>query len=159
LIPTDEVSRVTAVPAAEIKDNWPPSAYKFVLLFAQVERRLKDAGKLKQGKKVAEADWSAFALSLPSDFFGRVLASGRAQNLINEPPRTRTPTGRVFTPQTRPLGDVVGLFVQGVCRVRNNLVHGEKFGSIGPESDRDEALTQEAYWVLEQAIGLTRSPI
>ncbi len=155
-----EGSRVSAILTAEIDDNWPPSAHKFVMLFARMERRLKDAGQLKQHKNVAEADWRAFARSLPSDFFSRVLESGRARNLINEPPRTRASTGRVFIPQfPRPLGDVVELFVKGVCRVRNNLVHGEKFGSTGPEWDRDEVLTREAHWVLEQAIGATPSSI
>jgi hypothetical protein len=46
--------------------------------------------------------------------------------------------------------DVVGLFLRGVCRVRNNIVHGEKY--IVRAAPRDDALVEQAHWVPEYAI-------
>jgi hypothetical protein len=49
-----------------------------------------------------------------------------------------------------PITDVGALFIRGVCQVRNNIVHGEKF--VESARPRDYALVEEAHWVLEQAI-------
>ena len=49
-----------------------------------------------------------------------------------------------------PITGVVPLFIRGVCQVRNNIVHGEKF--VESARPRDHALVLEANWVLEQAI-------
>jgi hypothetical protein len=136
---------------------WPEVAHAFISLFAQLEKSLKDSGQIKRGRKVAEADWSAFADSLGSAFFDRVQQSGKAENLIKEPPRRRMADGLVFSPETPlPLGNIQDLIVLGVCRVRNNLVHGEKFGVSGVGWERDEILTREARWVLQKAVDAAR---
>ena len=45
------------------------------------------------------------------------------------------------------LDDVIN-FRNGVCQVRNNLFHGEKFRGSEQSSERDAALVAESEWVL-----------
>ena len=52
-----------------------------------------------------------------------------------------------------PLTNVHELVVQGVCRVRNSYVHGEKFtGGPDHQWDRDLTLITEAHAVLRAAL-------
>jgi hypothetical protein len=133
--------------------NWPAYAQDFVALFARIERRLKDAGKIKRGKKIAEADWTTLSDVLGPNFFDEIRRSGQASNLIAEPPRTKMAAGLVFSPENPcPLENVRDLLIRGVCRVRNNIVHGEKFDISGAGWERDEALTRQAHWVLLRAM-------
>jgi hypothetical protein len=46
--------------------------------------------------------------------------------------------------------NVTQLFTRGVCQVRNNIVHGEKYIEVA--TPRDDALVKEAMWVLQKAI-------
>lgn len=52
-----------------------------------------------------------------------------------------------------PLRNVTELFVQGVCRVRNSYLHGEKFVGSGDPGQwkRDTTLIEEAFAVLTLA--------
>jgi len=59
-----------------------------------------------------------------------------------------------WAPETPfPLTNVHELIVQGVCRVRNSYLHGEKFRG-GPDGqwERDVTLIREAHAVLDEAI-------
>jgi hypothetical protein len=133
--------------------NWPKFAQDFIALFAGIERRLKDSGQIKRGKRIAEADWITFSDALGSNFFVEIQRSGKANSLIAEPPRTRMAAGLVFSPENPfPLENVQDLFLRGVCRVRNNIVHGEKFDVSGSGWERDEILTRQAHWVLLRAM-------
>ena len=53
-----------------------------------------------------------------------------------------------------PLRNVEELFVQGVCRVRNSYLHGEKFvgGPDAKQWERDSKLVREALAVLSEAV-------
>ena len=58
-------------------------------------------------------------------------------------------------PNPAPLANVAQLMINGVCRVRNSYIHGEKFTG-GPEGqwDRDTTLIMEAHAVLKEAMEL-----
>ena len=87
--------------------QWPEVAHGFIARYAQVEGGLKRAGFLKKGKKVAEADWLPLANALGSLFYDEILASGKANTLLAEPPRTRMSDGFAFMPERpRPIENV-----------------------------------------------------
>jgi hypothetical protein len=91
-----------------------------------------------------------FADELGEPFLVHARGSGHADTLINGPPR-RLDVDLKWQPTTQqPIEDVVGLFLRGVCQVRNNIVHGEKY--IDAHDPRDDALVVGAAWVLEEAI-------
>ncbi|MGU3420836.1 hypothetical protein [Methylobacterium sp. D54C] len=117
--------------------------------FGRYEYALKRSGFLRSNPS-AMADWNAFARELGSDFFDVVCASGKADTLIHEPPRKLMNQGLKWLPENpEPLRNVVELFEIGVCRVRNSLVHGEKFtASCEQQRQRDERLVSEALFVL-----------
>jgi hypothetical protein len=72
--------------------------------------------------------------------------------LIGEPPRILMTDGLEFQPaRPEPLEGVVDLFVRGVCQVRHNYFHGEKFVGRGESAARDHALVRQALWVLNLA--------
>lgn len=136
-----------------------PSPYQLANAFAadfrSAEYALKRAGHLRKGKKVAEADWASFAQELGAAFFDHIQASGVAATLINYPPRQLLVTLDWSPPNPPPLADVKELIVNGVCRVRNSYIHGEKFTG-GPDNqwERDALLVAEAHAVLKLAIGI-----
>jgi len=79
-----------------------------------------------------------------------VLKSKCAETLLAEPPRIYY-TRQGFGPEIqKPITDVVQLFTRGVCQVRNNIVHGEKYVDLA--TPRDDALVIGANRVLELAI-------
>ena len=107
---------------------------------------------MKKGRQDAQADWDSFAQKLGQEFFEEVVLSGIADTLINDPPRKLMSEGLTWKPDEPPrLENVAGLFVQGVCRVRNSFVHGEKFRSQGKQRERDATLVHEALAVLRLA--------
>lgn len=121
--------------------------------FGDAEYALKRSSRLRQNKDVAEADWDAFARDLGPDFFTTIVDKGIAKTLISEPPR-RLMNDLQWAPEIpTPFTNVQELIVQGVCRVRNSYLHGEKFRS-GPNGqwERDVTLIQEAHAVLGEAI-------
>lgn len=125
----------------------------FARTFGEVEYALKRSGRLRQNKDVAEADWDAFARDLGPDFFAAIVDRGIANTLIGEPPR-RLMSDLQWAPEIpAPFTNVHELIVQGVCRVRNSYLHGEKFrGGPNGQWERDVSLIKEAHYVLKEAI-------
>jgi hypothetical protein len=132
----------------------PPHAVAFTALFARVEHALRRNGYVRSDQKRAVVNWRNFAKELGDEFFESVRQSKLAMTLIAEPPRVYH-RNQGFLPNVQePITDVVQLFGRGVCQVRNNIVHGEKYVDLA--TPRDDALVQEANYVLEQA--LSRHP-
>jgi hypothetical protein len=134
-------------------DNPNEVAGAFARAFGEAEYALKRSDRLRQNRDVAEADWDAFAGDLGGDFFAAVVDKAIAKTLIGEPPR-RLMNDLQWTPEIPvPFTNVHELIVQGVCRVRNSYLHGEKFkGGPGGQWERDVTLIKEAHAVLDKAI-------
>lgn len=128
-------------------------ADEFAAEFRHVEYALKRSGYLRKDKEIAEADWDLFAEELGQPFFDRIMAIGIATSLIGHPPRRLLSTMLWSPEQPDPLTNVAQLMINGVCRVRNSYIHGEKFTG-GPEQqwERDATLVAEAHAVLREAI-------
>jgi hypothetical protein len=135
-------------------------ANAFAADFRSAEYALKRSGHLRKGKKAAEADWAGFAQELGASFFDHIQASGVAATLINHPPRQLLVTLDWSPPNPPPLANVTELIVNGVCRVRNSYIHGEKFtGGPDYQWERDALLVAEAHEVLKEAIGIRRASL
>lgn len=120
----------------------------FARMFGRMEHALKRSGYLKADRKDAQADWAAYAKSLGAPFFDMVVANGIAKTLIGEPPRKLLADGLEWGPEhPAPLKNVAELIIEGVCRVRNSLIHGEKFVATG-QWERDGQLVRDAFAVL-----------
>ncbi|WP_313039801.1 hypothetical protein [Sphingobium yanoikuyae] len=118
---------------ADAVDNPYEIGRAFALDFGRAEYALKRSKYLRKNKEIAEADWEAFARDLGAGFFADVVAKGMAKTLIGDPPR-RLMADMTWSPEkTAPLTNVHQLMIEGVCRVRNSLLHGEKFTG-GPVS-------------------------
>lgn len=129
------------------------TAKAFAFEFGRTEYALKRSGYLRKNKDLAEADWDSFAGDLGADFFTYIIEMGIAKTLIGDPPR-RLMADMTWSPEkTTALTSGHELIVQGVCRVRNSFLHGEKFTG-GPEGqwDRDLTLVKEAHAVLTEAM-------
>lgn len=130
-------------------------AEAFARTFAQTEYALKRSGYLRKNKNTAEADWNAFAEKLGKDFFQHIVSSGIAITLVGDPPRRLLANLEWSPEKTQPLTNVTQLFVNGVCRVRNSYLHGEKFiGGPDGQFKRDTTLVKEAHAVLHEALRL-----
>ena len=128
-------------------------AADFARAFRDAEYAMKRSGLLRLKKGPAQADWNALASELGQDFFQAVVNQGIAKTLISTPPRRLT-SDLEWMPETpTSLTNVNELIVQGVCRVRNSYLHGEKFRG-GPEGQwaRDYTLIAEAHAVLNVAM-------
>ncbi|RUW21857.1 hypothetical protein EN858_22630 [Mesorhizobium sp. M4B.F.Ca.ET.215.01.1.1] len=122
-------------------------------LFGRFEHALKRTGFLKN-RSDAQADWDAFAKALGPTFFADVVNAGVAATLVGDPPRKLMSEGLTWQPEhPTPLANVHQLIVQGVCRVRNSYVHGEKFQGGSETWARDATLVGEALAVLREAQG------
>jgi hypothetical protein len=128
----------------------PDHAQTFRDLFARLENALRRSGYSRNDQRRAVVDWHRFAGELGDPFFVNVCKSGNAATLIAEPPRAKHREGGWQPVVQLPVRDVTELIVRGVCQVRNNIVHGEKY--VDPEGPRADTLVREAHWVLEQAI-------
>jgi|SRR5215217_4302615 len=130
------------------------AAEAFAKSFRETEYAMKRSRYLRKNKAVAEADWDLLAQDLGQDFFELVQAKGIAKTLIGVPPRRLMAGTMTWEPQEpKPFTTVQELIVNGVCRVRNSYLHGEKFTG-GPEGqwDRDIKLVEEAHDVLRAAV-------
>ncbi|WP_447929915.1 hypothetical protein [Sphingopyxis fribergensis] len=129
------------------------AADAFAADFRRAEFFLKRSGYRREHKEIAEADWDAVARTLGADFFREVVDAGLANTLIGSPPRRLLATMEWAPANPEPLTNVAQLIVNGVCRVRNSYIHGEKFVG-GPEGqwDRDKTLLREAHAVLKAAM-------
>ena len=125
----------------------------FIAEFRQTEYALKRTGYLRGNKDVAEADWDRFTSDLGAQFFEHIVKTGIAKTLIGEPPRRLMANMQWSPPNPAPLANVAQLLINGVCRVRNSYIHGEKFVG-GPEGqwERDLMLVAEAHAVLKEAL-------
>lgn len=132
------------------------TADAFAKAFRHTEYAMKRSRYLRKNKDVAEADWDLFAKDLGQGFFELVRAKGIANTLIGHPPRLLMAETLQWAPQEpKPFTTVAQLIVNGVCRVRNSYLHGEKFTG-GPEGqwDRDTRLVEEAHDVLRAAVAV-----
>jgi hypothetical protein len=132
----------------------PEHAASFMGLFARLENVLRRNGYVKKSRPRAEIDWVQFAKELDEAFFNDVHHAQEAATLISEPPRIYYRDRGMQPKVQEPIRDVVDLFLRGVCQVRNNIVHGEKYVDLA--TPRDDALVKGAHWVLEQAIARHR---
>jgi hypothetical protein len=131
-------------------NHLPRHATDFAALFARVEHTLRRNGYARKDRSRSVVDWALFAKELGQTFFDTIRTGRKAKTLIGEPPRIYH-RDKGFLPEVQiPIADVVELFLRGVCQVRNNIVHGEKYVEDG--SKRDDDLVQGANFVLEQAI-------
>ncbi|MCQ4632732.1 hypothetical protein GB927_022005 [Shinella sp. CPCC 100929] len=132
----------------------------FIRDFRAAEYAMKRSGFLRQDREGAEPNWDTFAQSLGKPFFDHVVALGIAKTLIGHPPRRLLADMSWSPPNPLPLTNVAQLVVNGVCRVRNSYVHGEKFTG-GPEGqwDRDVTLIKEAHAVLAEATSFPGNPL
>jgi hypothetical protein len=128
----------------------PEHAAAFTALYARVEHALRRNGYARLDQERAVVNWRKFASELGNDFFAYVRKSKRAETLVTEPPRVYHRDHGMMPKIQEPITDVMQLFRRGVCQVRNNIVHGEKYVDLA--TPRDDALVREANWVLEQAI-------
>lgn len=131
------------------------AANAFATDYRHLEYALKRAPEYRRkNKATAEADWGAFATALGPTFFDQIVRSGVAKNLIGKPPRRLLNDMKWAPTNPAPLSNVSELIINGVCRVRHNYFHGEKFtGASEGQWDRDITLIQEAHAVLVEAIG------
>ena len=137
------------------RGSFPQLAREFADLYARFEYGLKRSGHLARGREHAEADWRSYAKELGPEFFERVVSSGIADTLINNPPRKLMREGLQWSRGRHgPLQNAEELFIEGVCRVRNSLFHGEKFVGGGGQWDRDSQLVREVLEVLKLALSL-----
>ena len=128
-------------------------AESFDQAFGRVERALTHNGLIQKNKKVAMADWKALAGKLGDTFFEMIRDSGRAKNLINLPPKSLDNQNQQaeWSAQPSALQNVEALIIQGVCKVRANFLHHEKFAGSEEDIARDRVLLSEGRYVLEQA--------
>jgi hypothetical protein len=129
------------------------AAEKFATEFRRTEYALKRSRYLRKDREVAEADWDSLARDLGKPFYDHVVAVGIAKTLIGKPPRRLLSTMEWSPVEPKALANVAQLMINGICRVRNSYIHGEKFTG-GPEGqwDRDAALISEAHAVLIEAL-------
>lgn len=137
----------------QVADDDPyKAARELAQLYGSMEYALKRSGFLRKGRDDAQADWAQFAATLGDEFM--VEARNIAPTLIGNPPRKLLAAGLKWSePRGSALETVVELIVEGVCRVRNSYIHGEKFtGSPDPDQwRRDATLVAEALAVLTAA--------
>jgi hypothetical protein len=133
-----------------MKSYLPEEAIAFRDFYARAEHVLRRTGYLRTDRKKAETDWVTFATEMGQPFFAYVSGQRGADTLITEPPRALHRDGSWLPKIQQPIDGTVDLFVRGVCQVRHNIVHGEKF--IVSEGARSCRLVKEAHWVLKEAI-------
>lgn len=129
------------------------SPQDFAELFGRVEYALTQCGFLQTKPSIAKADWKKFANELGEQFFANVRQSRIAETLLATPPEVFSNFGGVTDwAKVTPIFNVESLFLNGVCQVRHNLVHGNKFIGAEKDRDRDTTLVREASSVLQLAI-------
>lgn len=128
------------------------AAQVFLHDFMRTEYALKRSGYLRKNKEIAEADWECYAKNLGGHFFNHIVENGFAKTLIGHPPRRLLAKLNWAPKDPNPIENVHQLIINGVCRIRNNYIHGEKFTG-GPEGqwERDTLLVAEAQSVLNEA--------
>ncbi len=132
--------------------GWPEEALVYLELFGKAEGCMKRGKFIKNNKRRAEADWTKLARWLGDDFFNEILQSNKARTLIDMPPKAFLHETGWENQQPRPIDQVEDLFIRGICSVRNNLTHGDKYIGTDVDGQRDTILIKEATFVLQQAL-------
>ena len=126
-----------------------PDAIEFCRLFGAFEYAMKRGGFAENGAagSNAKASWTLFEEALGEDFFAAVAAMQPVNLMIQRPP------GRLTLQQPGPQWDypaepvaTTKRLMRAVRDARNNLFHGEKYGT-----ERDEALLRSGTAVLQKA--------
>ena len=134
------------------------TAFEFFRDFSRFEYALKRAGFYRHDRNNAEPNWTCFSESAPVK---RVLddpvdtgLKEAIQHILNHPPRKQVVEngGLAWSDQPPDATSQSGRVLGFVCRVRNNLFHGEKqfmlLGGSGGGSDRDKKLIEAGIEVL-----------
>lgn len=126
-----------------------PDAIEFCRVFGAFEYAMKRVGFAENGAEGsnAKANWTSFEEALGEDLFAAVAAMQPTNLMIQRPP------GRLTLQQAGPQWDYPDAQVMTTKRLmravrdaRNNLFHGEKYGT-----ERDEALLRAGTDVLNKA--------
>lgn len=132
--------------------GWPKEAIAFLEMFANAEGAMKRGKFANENKARAVADWGALAAELKEDFFAAIGDSKKASTLIETPPKKLMRGTGWQKDQPAKIENVKDLFIRGVCMVRNNLAHGDKYIGTDEDRKRDAILIAEATYVLQQAL-------
>lgn len=142
-----------------ILSDLPAEAFRLMAIYARFEcalmRRRRPNGQSPtfsrdQGNQLIILYRDYVNEVVANDFFDRVIAFPVVKHLIQEPPRRRTVENGWVDAQ--PITDKPSMF-KAVKQIRNNLLHGNKFGTLlEGEQDRDILLVKAAAEVLLRAI-------
>jgi hypothetical protein len=115
-----------------------------------MEHAMKRCDFCADHKDIAEADRDKLSKALGEKFFEEGAGSGEAPTLLARRPRKLKRQPSAWQPaEALPVTNAKELFVKGICQVRNNLFHGEKFRGSPESRERDAALVAESEWVLK----------
>jgi hypothetical protein len=144
-----------------------PSVRDFFVRFSRFEYALKRAGYVtSRGRGLgAEVDWTAFAQGWASAFDAIIRAGDNAalieatEFIRNDPPRKLVlaedrGSRRLHWKRTGPTGESLAGLLILVRRVRNNLFHGEKQGTIIGGNQRGLGLVTSALHVVNACVSL-----
>jgi hypothetical protein len=132
---------------------------EFYWLFSKFEYALKMSG-FHNGNGNAKADWRGFAAAIENDFdknSSEALAKG-AEYILKCPPKKQVVSDGSLEWSSTPPDSTseVGLLLQYVCRVRNNLFHGGKYrGKVLDNPDRSEQLINGCRSILNHCLELS----
>ena len=120
-------------------------------IFARFEFALKEAGFATNKHDTVEIHWDKFANdSLGATFFDKVKSQKIAETILEKPPSKQIIlNGNIDWQPTLPPTNIQSL-IGAVRRVRNNLLHGGKYGDI--DAERDDKLVKESIAILILAL-------
>ncbi|MEQ8899292.1 MAG: hypothetical protein RID23_19595 [Roseovarius sp.] len=133
----------------------PENSLELFKIFMRLEFALKALKYCYQPEEKAQKvniDWESYAnAKLGEDFFARMVASRKADALINNPPQTQVTEcdgalGWKKVGRAKSVNDLLA----SVRRVRNNLFHGGKHGDA--DCDRNPELVSEALFVIDEIL-------
>ena len=147
-----------------------PIVARFFVDFSRFEFALKRAGYFKprsESNDAAVVDWKGFAKRSHSDSFERLLQDEANSSLRQavefmrcDPPRKLVLTGEEGSRQLcwkepgRAGGTPLYELLVSVCRVRNNLFHGEKPEILIDGSHRDRELIEKSLEIIATCVSL-----
>lgn len=132
-------------------------AFRFFKLFAQYESTLKDKDFFRTDKsKNVIVDWDRFSNEIIGANFRVELgeAAPAAEYILNSPPKRQiVSNGKVVWADVLASENSVQILFSHICRVRNNLFHGAKFGESWFDPERSDLLLAHSLSVLEKFRG------
>lgn len=127
-----------------------PDGIAFCRLFGAFEYAMKRGGFAVNGQAGAnaKANWETFGEAIGEDLFVAVAAINPPNLMIQQPPGRLTLQAAGPPQWEYPAVQVTTTkrLLRSVCDARNNLFHGEKYGT-----ERDEALLKAGTVVLQAA--------